>query len=805
MNSLRYAVRTLLKSPGFTLTALLTLALGIGVNTAMFSLVDELLLRQAPFPDGGRIHQILAETRNGKRYSYSEAEVREIREKAASFDRIAVIRYKDCALAEPDRPAESVQGVLASAELFEVCGTQPFLGRAFTPAEALPGRNQVVVLSYAFWQQRFGGNRDIVGRTLRLDGESVTVIGVMPAAFGWRLLWGETTFWRPLNYTPDQLKSRTNRPVQLIGHLKPGATVRSAMAELAPVAAVQLKDFPRDYNGLTYLSVPLHEAQMDDEGRSILSLLLGLSGFVLLLACANLANLQLARATMAMRDFAIRAALGASRAQLIRQQLVECLLLALAGGSLGAGVGYLINRALSAAIYINNEAGGLDLPLNGPILLFTFLVAAGAGLLFGIVPAWLSSRTDVVTALKTAARGSTGGRGHHRMRQLLIIGEVTLALVLLGGAAVMQRGFDRFLGRDVGWDKGRVLSGQLSLPEARFPTPESRLEFFRQVEARLSVLPGVERVALATSLPIWGFGSSRKVLTEKMGSADEANLPMSRHVMVTAGLFEVLGMPLVAGRGFAPDIKADDPKVIVINQSLARQLWPGQDPLGQRLATLNNGTATWSEVIGVVRDTQSAADISNERIPGQVFRPMAHEPWSSARFAVRAANPEALRETVRRALAEIDPDLPVIDLQSASSAIERNNRNLRVVAQILGGFALLGLVLAAVGLYGVISNIVAQRTSEFGIRLALGARPADVLGLVMRHGITLTLIGLVLGLGGAYGLSLLLGSIMPRMVAADPVALGGMALALLAVAVLACFLPARRATKVDPLVALRAE
>ncbi len=803
--ALRFALRALLKSPGFTLVALLTLALGIGVNTSMYSLVDSLLFRAAPFPQGDQIFQLLADTRQGLRYSYAEVETREIRGKSTAFENLTTIRYTNSALAEPGRPAEQVLNVLASSDFFATFGVQPILGRAFTPEETQPGRNQVIVLSYAFWQKRFAGSPDAIGKTLRLDGESVTVIGVMPASFDWRFLWGTTAFWRPINYTPDQLKNRPYRTFQLIGRLKPGFTPQQAEAELGPVAANQLKDFPQDYNGLSYRCVVLHKAQMDDESRRIVWMLLGLSAFVLLIACANLANLQLARATTALREYAIRAALGASRLRLITQQLVECVLLSLAGGALGVLVAVWLNRILSSMIRIADEPGGLDLPVNATVLAVAFGVAALTGMLFGIVPALLSSRTDVVTALKSQGRGSTAGRGHHYMRQLLIVGEVMLALVLLGGAAVMQRGFAKFVHKDVGWDTKHLLSGALPMPEARFPTPEVRLEFFRKVRARLAALPGVEHVALSTGLPVYGYGTERKIFTEKQAAADQANLPLANHAMITSDYFKVLGVRFVEGRDFAPDIKPEDPKVVIINESLARQLWPGQSAVGQRLASIDGSVTTWNEIIGVVRDCEPAAAIGNERVKGVVFRSVAHEPWTWIRFAIRAEAPETLIDTVRRAVAEVDPDLPAQDVSTVSSAVERSQHNLVVVARLLDGFAVLGLVLASVGLYGVISNVVAQRTSEFGIRLALGARPADVLHLVLNHGLKLTALGLVLGLGGAYGLSRLLNSIMPRLVSPDFVALGAMAVALFLVAGLAAWLPARRATQVDPMIALRSE
>ena len=802
---MKYAIRSLLKSPGFTLVALFTLALGIGVNTSMFSLVDSLLFRAAPFPHGTDLYQILGETRQGPRYSYSEVETREIREKSMTFASLTTLRYTDSALAEPGKPPEQVPSMMASAEFFDTFGVQPFLGRAFTAEEAKPGNNHVIVLSHGFWQKRFGGSLDVIGRNLRINSETVTIIGVMPASFDWRMLWGTAAFWRPLNFTPDQLKSRTYRSFQLIGRLKPGAAARQGVVELGPVASNQLKDFPQDYNGLTYRVVPLHEAQMDNEGRQILTMLLGLSGFVLLIACANLANLQLARATTAVREFALRAALGASRGRLIFQQLTECILLSLGGGLLGIVFALWLNRALSSAISIAGEPGGLNLPIDGRILLITFGVATLTGVIFGIVPAWLSSRTDVVTALKSQSRGSTTGRGHHRMRQALIIGEVTLALVLLGGAGVMQRGFDKFLHKDVGWDQNKLLTGALPMPEARFPEAASRLEFFRKVEARLAALPGVESVALTTGIPIWGYGTERQIFTEKQASADKSNLPRASHVMITADFFKVLGVSLLEGRGFARDIKPGDPKVVIINAALARQFWPGQSAIGQRLASVNGEETNWSEVIGVVPNTESAAEIGNSRTPYQVFRPIVHEPWTWIRFAIRSPQPAALIETVRRALAEVDADLPATDVLTVAAAVDRSNHNLVVVAQILIGFAAVGLLLSAVGIYGVISNLVAQRTGEFGIRLALGAKPSDVLRLVLNHGLKLTLIGLVLGLGGAYGVSRLLGAIMPRLVGPDPVTLGAMAVILFFVAVAACWIPARRATKVDPLVALRSE
>lgn len=802
---MKFALRSLLKTPGYTVIALITLALGIGVNTSMFTLVDALLYRTAPFPQPLEIHQILASTKQGPFRDYSEPEVREIRAKATSYSSLTTLGGSQSALAEPGRPAERVNGSLASVDFFKTFGVQPMLGRPFTAEETEPGRNQVILLSAFFWQNRFGGDPNILGRTLRLDGETVTVIGVMPPSFDYRFLWGTTAYWRPLNFTPEQLKSRTYRIFNLVGRLKPGITAGLATAELSPVAAQQQRGFPQDYSGLRYNVTVLHESLMDDESRKISWMLLSLSGFVLLIACANLANLQLARATVSVREFAIRAALGASRSRLIVQQLTECLILSITGGGLGLLVALWVNSLLEANIRIGDKPGGMQIPIDSGVLLATIAASVLTGIIFGIVPAWLASRTDVVTALKSSSRGSTSGRGHHRMRHALVVAEVTLALVLLGGAGMMQRGFDRLLGHETGWDTGRLLTGILPMPEKRYETPEKRLEFYRSIERRLSALPGVESVTLATELPLWHYGNTRQIMSEALSSGDPAALPRASHVMVSSSYFATLGIKLLDGRLFPAEVKPDDPEQVVINDALAKQLWPGQSPLGQRLGSIDSGKTRWAEVIGVVRTVQSAASFANPPSPYHVYRAVAHEPWTWVRFAVRSENPAGLIESVRRAVAEVDPDLPADQLMTVGQFVDRQQHNLIIVAQLLSGFALLGLALASVGLYGVISNIVAQRTGEFGIRLALGAKPSDVLKLVLGHGLLLTSIGLVLGVAGAYGLGRFLASIMPRMIATDPVALTGTAVLLFVVAALACWLPARRATKVDPLEALRAE
>lgn len=804
MRALRFAIRQLVGSPGYTAIALLTLALGIGVNSSMFSIIDALLFRSLPYPESERIVQIEARTPQGPRSEFSHIELGEIRPAVSSFESLTIINRTQYIVWEPGQPAERINGVQASSELFTTFGLQPMIGRAFSEEETLPGRNQVLVISHRFWQQRYGGSPDVIGRTLRMNGETVTIIGVMPPVFDYRLLWGNSSFWRPLNYTREQMEWRDYRTFSLIGRLNDGATFEQAAAELAPVSAVQSQEHPESYSGLRYQITMLSDTLMDELGHKISWMMLGLAGFILLIACANLANLQLARTTAGIRDLAIRTALGASRRRLIAMQLTECFVLSFSGALLGLVLAWSINRIIENNFLVSGVPA-LSIHIDTKVLALTLVVALLTGVLFGIAPAWFASRASVTEALKSQSRGSTSGRGQHRMRQALIVAEVALALVLLGGAGIMQRGFARFLEKEIGWDSEQILTATLPVPESKFENYKQRTEYFRAVETKLKELPGVENAAIATSLPIWGYNGQRQILLDGQSPAAATQLPSAFHVMITPDYFSTVGIPLLHGRRFEQTDDSESPAVIIVNESLAQQLWPNESAIGKRIGSMDSGDVYWAEVVGVVSNVEAVGNLGYPSTKFHIYKPMPQEPWGWVYLVIRTDNPGSMVDSMRRAVTLVDPDLPVDAVSTVKQYTDQGFHNLRLAGKTLNWFALLGLTLAAIGIYGVISNLVAQRTSELGIRMALGARPADVLRLILSHGMRLSAVGLLIGLAGAYGLARFLSAAMPRLASPDAIVLGAVALILLVVAAFACWVPARRATKIDPLEALREE
>ncbi|HUJ43164.1 MAG TPA: ABC transporter permease [Opitutaceae bacterium] len=810
-SDLKFALRQLIKSPGFTVVALLTLALGIGVNSSMYTLVDTLLFRSAPFPEPDRMLVIQGLTAQGQPDGFSYAEIDEMRALAAAspssaFESITAFSQWNNDMAEPGQPAERLVSLDASIDFFGTFRVQPMLGRPYSAEEEVPGRTQVAILSHKLWQSRFGGDPTIVGRTLRLNAEQVTVIGVMPPGFGYPLFFGPIDLWRPMTVPRHIVEDRNNHFFGAVGRLRPGVTAAQATAQLKPLLARWAHDYPQVSAGRGVKVMLLQKAILTGSPFAFITwLLFGVGAAVLLIACFNLANLQLARAAANTRDLAIRSALGASRGRLIVHQLTESMVLALSGGALGLLVGMWSNDLIGRSIPIG-ATETLHLDMNGPVLGAAFLVSLLSGLLVGLVPAWLASRGDMVTTLKQQTRGSTSSRGTHRLRNSLVVAEVALALALLATAGVMIRGFSALLKRDKGWDTDRVLLANIHLPEqSRYSTEDSRRVVIDKLTRRLAQIPHAERTAICSSPPLFGYSKNVSFEVPGVTPDDPTKQPIGGYIMVTTDFFPALGIPLIEGRLFPPELKADSPPLVIINETMARRFWPHESAVGRRIGDRQGDVVVWREIIGVVRDIQDALNPSDPSTMYQVYKPLVNEPWGYLWLIVRAPAPATFKNEVRRAIADVDPDVAVQLMYTVPESADLFLRSFTVVNDTLGGFALLGLALAALGLYGVISNLVAQRTGEFGIRMALGAKPRDVLGLVLRRGIGLTFIGLLIGCGVAYALNLALRSSLPRMASSDPATIALVALFLFAVALFACWVPARRATRVDPVTALRAE
>jgi putative ABC transport system permease protein len=794
-----HALRSLAKSRGFTTIALLTLALGIGVNTSMFSLLNALLFQPAPYPEPDALFRVYRTSPTAQTSPHSPANFLDLQARAKSFSHLAAFNRTANSYVEDGRPAEQMSVLQVTGDFFAVLGVQPALGRFLSPEEDQTGREKVVVLTDAFWRQRLAADPEVVGRSLRLDGEGVTVIGVMPPGFDDRRMWGRISGWRPLALSAETRKNRGGNWLQVLGRLAPGTSADAAGAELTVISADLAREYPESNakNGLAL--VPFGRSTQDPQTRSLSWFAMGLAGCVLLIACVNLANLLFARNAVRAREHAIRAALGASRGRLIRQSLTESLVLALGGGALGLLVAIWGNAAIGARLFV----GGAVFPLavDWRTTGFALGVAVAAAAFFGVLPALLASRTDLNHALKQVRGG--GGTSSHRVRHTLIVVEVALSLVLLASAGFLLRGLDRFLVRDHGWQPERLLTAYLKLPATRYPNPAANVAFYDRLRARLKELPGVENVSLSSTLPFYGFGFGQRFIVEGQTPPPLGSEPQRDVNYVGADYFDTLGIALLEGRTFAPTDRTG-PEPTVIGESMARRLWPGESAIGKRIA--HPAVKEWMVVIGVVRDISFASNLGAPNGRFQTYRYYDRETASDIALALRCTVPPAsLADALRRAVAELDPELPVDAVRPAAQAVEQNLANYSLTGWLLSGFAVLGLLLASVGIYGVISGFVVYRTNEIGLRLALGARTADVLGLVFRQGMRLTIVGAVIGLTGAYWVARGLIAMMPSLPAAEIGMTTAATAALIGVAAVACLIPAWRAIRISPVSALRSE
>ena len=797
----RYGARMLWKNAGFTAVAALVLALGIGANTSLFSVVNAVLLRPLPFPDAERIVWFdgINQARGITTSNLSPPDYKDWEQQAGAFERTAAYVTGSANLSAEGGEPERVQRVSVTAGFFPVLGVGPALGRALSPEDEAPGAEDVVVISHALWRGRFGADPNVSGRRINVNGKPHTVVGVMPPSFDYPR---QSQMWTP--FKPERsAERRDNRFVFVLARLRPGATVEEAQAQIDTISGRLGQQYPETNAGWSARLTRLHERTVRDVRASLL-LLLGAVGFVLLIACANVANLLLARAAARRREIALRTALGAGRLRVVRQLLTESLMLAALGGAAGLALSLFLTRLL-VAISPANLPRLNDVGMDWRVLGFTVGLVCVVGLLFGLAPALQASRADLSESLKEGSRGSSEGRGRNRVRSALVVSEVALSLLLLVGAGLLVRSFLLLGDVNPGFDPANVLTMRLSLPSATYPEPGRRVEFFRELTRRVEALPGVEAAGAAISLPLGGT-----TLSVGRGFVREGNPLAAEHafdagyVVVTPGYLRAMRIPLKSGREFTDRDAADAPPVAVINESLARRMFPGEDPVGKRLTAWRDEKFA-REVVGVAADVKMG-QMESEDAP-QVYVPLAQNAtWGSLSLAVRTTvEPESLAGAVRGAVLALDKNQPVYDVRTMDDVRSASVAGRRMVVILFGVFAVLALLLAAIGIYGVLSYAVAQRTHEIGIRVALGARRMDVLRLVVGQGMRLVMLGVGLGVAGAFAVTRLLESLLFGVSATDPATFAGVAAILSAVALLACYIPARRATRVDPMVALRYE
>jgi putative ABC transport system permease protein len=795
----KYALRMLRRSPAFTLTAVATLAIGIGANTAIFSVASGVLLRPLPYPDADRLAMIWMDNSriNLREDWHSFPEFVDYRDRSTTFAAVAVFNNTSRTFTGDGDP-ERVIGAHGSASLFDVLQVRPAMGRWYTPEEDQAGARGVVVISDALWRRRFGADPAVLGRTIQLSGRPAEVIGVMPAGFAFPSR--DAQFWVP-TAAGDQIRtSRNSLWLQMIGRLKPDADVARAQTDLARINAANLAEFPQLKGYGVYVAG--YREQLIGQVRPAILVLLGAVGFVLLIACTNVANLLLSRASARERELALRAAIGAGRGRLVRQLLTESLVLGLAGGVLGAGLAWVGLRALLAAAPRNLPR--LDaIAIDGWMLAFTLGLSLLTGVLFGLAPAIHLARTDPGHTLKEGARGSSGlGRS---MRRTLVIGEVALAVVLLVGAGLMLRSFDRLRHVDLGFKPDRILTARLTLWGERYRQPEAVAGFFRQVIDRLEAQPGVERAAGIGTLFISATPNSTNFSIEgrpDFPPDERVEVPVDG---VTPHYFDVMGIPILAGRAFdARDVAASTP-VVIINQTMARMFWPGEDPVGRRMKYGQlSGQSAWMTIVGIVPDTRRTG--FDAAVRPETYLPHAQSLDTSLMLVVRTAGDPASAAGPLRAVArEVDPTIAVQAVRPVDDIIVEMTAERRLNTMLLSIFGIAAALLAAVGIYGVIAYSVEQRTRELGVRLALGASARGILRLVVSEGMALAIAGLVVGLGAALLLSGSMKTMLYGVPPTDPATFAAMGALALVVAACASLLPALRAIRIDPVTALRAE
>jgi putative ABC transport system permease protein len=810
IRDLRLATRGLLRQPGFSVLAVVILALGLGAATAMFSVVDALFLRALPYADADRLvrlHRTVGADSADKLHSVGA--FYEYRAQSAVFEGVAAVHLRDTSLTiEPGQAPDMIWGTVVTADYFDVHKVRPRLGRVFLPEEYQAGRDRVVVLSTQLWQSRFGSDPSIVGRKVQLDGEAFTVVGVMPPELHDPVrFWGRGLLWRPESFWAGAQNDHRGHWLRLVARLRPGVSQASAQAAVSAVAA-RLDSVHRTGSGVA-VSSPHGTGGLDAAGKRVAWLALALALFALLAACLNLAGVQLARLAGRGHELAIRTALGAGRGRLVREMLIESLVLSMAGGLLGMLVAVWCAEMVGSRMTFGmvRVTVGAPVQLDARVLGFGLVMVLATAGVVGFLPAWLGARGAVSQSLRKGGRASTE-RSWPRLRQALLVTEMALALVLLAAGGLLLRGLHRFADRDPGWAVDGLLTARLAVTSRQDANQRSPVLFDR-LHQRLAALPGVETVAFTGNLPLWDAQHDQHFRVQGMPAPRAGHEPVAHLNAATPDYFRTLRVPLREGRMFSA---ADGPKtlpVAIINETMARQLWPGDSAIGKRIIEAQHNpsdASRWRTIVGVVADVRLAATLSQPSTRFQVHYPAQQASMWNAMVLLRTrAAPESLTADLRRAVAEIDPGLPVYEAHSARALVQRSLANFSVIAWTLFGFAGLGLVLCALGVYGLFSGYVVQRTREIGVRMALGAQAGQVLALVLGKGLRLALLGGAAGVAGASAVAPVLTSLAAELPAHDPVAVLVLAGVLIAVALFACWLPARRAAAMDPMVALRQE
>ena len=807
LQDLRFGLRTLTKSPGFAVVALLTLALGIGANSAIFSVINAILLRPLAYKNP---EQLVLINHNYQKISLkasvSAFGFAHYRDNAKSFESLTAITGWAANLTGEGEP-ERLTGQTVSANFFELLGANAAMGRTFAVGEDSEGKNRVVVLSHGFWQRRFGGDQNILNKTLSLNGENYSVVGVMPPSFQYgREIGMIVDLWAPIVFTPQQLSSNsiTNEFLSVLGRLRAGVSQEQAQAEMHNIASNLRQQYMQGADATNWdLLLTSFRQQVVGDISTMLWIVMLVVGFVLLIACANVANLLLARAAARQKEIAVRTALGARRWRIIRQLLTESLLLSVVGGAFGLLIGYWGVKAL-VALNEDRIPRAHEISLDWKVLLFTFGISILTGILFGIVPALQTTKTDLHETLKEGGRNAAATTKQW-IRSSLVVVEIALALAVLVGAGLLVKSFLHVQQVNPGFNPEGMLTMHLSLPMTKYSEAPQRANFYKQVINDVRALPGVQSVGAVSVLPLSGGGSSGSFRIEGRDVPQGQSLPHGARWAATSDYFKTMGIPLIRGRYFEDRDTSEALPVAIIDQALAQKYWPNEDPLGKRIAfegTRDN--PLWREIVGIVGHVKHT-DLEGES-RAQYYMPHQQRPQPNMALVIRTPNdPNALAGSVRGVIKSADSDLPVFRVRTMDQFVADSMTQRKFALLLICVFACLALLLSAIGLYGVMAYSVTQRTHELGLRMALGAQASDVLKLVVKQGMLLAVVGLAIGVVGAIFLSRLMKTMLFNVSATDPLVFVGIALILAAVALLACFVPARRATKVDPMVALRYE